>query len=517
MSGSNTSNSQPSVRFKTVLLLEDDPGHALLIQRVLKNFSPTVTHVTHLAEALKKLSTETYSLVISDLHVPDAQDQALIGAVLKSAKSTPVLVLTSSTDLTVAVDAMKLGAKDYIVKNFNNEFKDVFSLALEKLARAMEFERERLRLQHEMAVIRIAIENSGDGLAILNLDETIEFSNSSFQEFVSLWGGKCQSLSTLFTGNLLKTNQTETDLRSHLDNNQSGSYWSTEINVGGNKNLSFRLELAPLFNARSTSATNEATGTQDQWVLWLRDISDEKRREKFQREILSTTTHDLKGPLGAILLSADLIGSDPTRLDRVKELSLRIGSSAQGAVNLIDEFLSARRLQEGTFILKPTHQRVQGLLEETAGTYETIIKAKGLTLLLECTPNDLSASFDKLGMSRVIGNLVSNAQKFTSRGGTITVSAIDLETEYKIAVKDTGSGIEPAEIKKLFEKFSRLSQHSDVDGTGLGLFVVKCIVTAHGGRISVSSTPGVGTSFEIVLPKEPPMNSNGELISLDFA
>ena len=81
-------------------------------------------------------------------------------------------------------------------------------------------------------------------------------------------------------------------------------------------------------------------------------------------------------------------------------------------------------------------------------------------------------------------------------------------------VRDTGSGIDPTELQRLFQRFSRLDRHHEVAGTGLGLFVVKSIVDAHGGRIHVSSKVGVGTTFELVLPKSPPINAQGEVVAV---
>ena len=77
--------------------------------------------------------------------------------------------------------------------------------------------------------------------------------------------------------------------------------------------------------------------------------------------------------------------------------------------------------------------------------------------------------------------------------------------------------MEPSEVSKLFARFSRLDKHREVAGTGLGLFVVKSIVTAHGGNIEVTSKVGKGTTFDTIFPKAPPVNERGELISLDFA
>ncbi len=498
--------------FETTLLLEDDPGHALLIQRVLKTYSKEITHVTTLRAAEASLNEKLPALIITDLHVPDGQELQIVEKLMAISRGTPMLVLTSSTSLSTAVDAMKLGARDYIVKNFGPDFKDVFGLAIQRTARSVQLELERKRLQHEMAVLRIAIENSLDGLAIFNANGSIDYSNTAFIEIVQRWGANSSDIFGIFSENILRSKELVQVLHDRLSGSVSGGFWSTEILLVNDKIAAWRLELSSLFGENKGVDVNSP-----QWVLRLEDISEEKRREKFQRELLSTTTHDLKGPLGAIILSSDLIFTKPEDISRVKDLSLRISSSAHGAVNLIDELLSARRIQEGTFVLRPSVHNISLLLYEIVDEYQTMADAKSITLSSSVSNDSMVCAFDRLGLLRVLGNLLNNAMKFTPKGGTVTLSASEQEDFINIAVSDTGAGIEPSEVKKLFERFSRLPQHSDVAGTGLGLFVVKCIVTAHGGSLDVSSTPGAGTRFTLTLPKSPPVNQNGELISLDFA
>jgi signal transduction histidine kinase len=119
-------------------------------------------------------------------------------------------------------------------------------------------------------------------------------------------------------------------------------------------------------------------------------------------------------------------------------------------------------------------------------------------------------------MVRVLGNLLSNAVKFTDKRGSVTLVVMPKDTTYTIRITDTGAGMEPQEARKLFERFSRLKRHEDIEGTGLGLYIVKAIVEAHGGIISVASALGVGTTFELLLPMDPPVNAQGELMLLDF-
>ena len=184
---------------------------------------------------------------------------------------------------------------------------------------------------------------------------------------------------------------------------------------------------------------------------------------------------------------------------------------------MIDEFLSARRIQEGTFVLKPAKHNIGELLSGVIVDFETISNARSIKLQFEKPAMEVVAEVDKLGFVRVISNLLSNAMKFTKKDGQVKVRLTPAGEEFHVVVSDTGCGMEPNEAQQLFERFSRLEKHREVAGTGLGLFVVKAIVNAHGGKIDLTSKVNEGTTFDLTFPVKAPVNERGELYSLSFA
>jgi PAS domain S-box-containing protein len=491
--------------FESVLLIEDEPAHALLVSRALKDLVRTVHQASSKKEALALLTATAPlrpSLVISDLNLPDGKELEIVEPVIAALGDIPLIVLTSSTSLATAISSMKVGARDYIVKNFGPDFKDTLALSLQRVAVSINDQRERKRLEHEMSILRLAVENGTDGVALVHQDGSISYCNTAFTELAHRLKGSTFHVKDFFEHGIVDPHLIE----NIIERVNSVAVWTTEVQTQKDIGLTLRLELSRLTDQESHEILS---------ALWIRDITEIKRRERLQKEILSTTTHDLKGPLGAILLSAELITQKPELTERVKEIGLRISSSAQGAVNIIDEFLSARRLQEGALTLRPKAIAFQDLLDEVLRNVEPMMRAKSVHFHAT-VPQDFVVHVDKLGMVRVLGNLLSNAVKFTDKRGSVTLVVVPKDTTYTIRITDTGAGMEPQEARKLFERFSRLKRHEDIEGTGLGLYIVKAIVEAHGGIISVASALGIGTSFELLLPLDPPVNAQGELMLLDF-
>lgn len=489
--------------FEDAILIEDDPSHVLLLKRALRWHVKNIRVVGTLAAAEAQIGQAPPSILLSDLLLPDTSGISHISKLRSSLRDIPIIVLTSSSSLEQAVAAMKEGANDFLVKDFGKEFDEVLGLTLSRLATERALALERATMQRKMVALQNAIENSSDGLAVINRQGSVLYSNSGYRTFAEICGGTPDSLQSSFGEQVQTKKRLLESIEQNLNTLSIGGSWNCEILLTNNKDVAYELNISAF-----------QSGEDPQYVAWVRNIASLKRRERFQREMLSTTTHDLKGPLGAILLSSELL-QDMVGPSKTKDLIVRIASSAQGAINLIEEFLSVRKIQEGHLILRPSSQSLQSLIESATQDFTAVAKAKGIRIAAELE-DDAALMVDKLGFHRALGNLLSNACKFTPKNGDITIRTQQRDGEVYISVKDTGPGMEAAEVRQLFEKFSRLDKHSAVAGTGLGLFVVKSIISAHGGRIEVRSQPGQGTEFTIILPNMPPMNERGELISLEF-
>ena len=218
-------------------------------------------------------------------------------------------------------------------------------------------------------------------------------------------------------------------------------------------------------------------------------------------EVLRAVAHDLRNPLNAIGLSAHLLTGGSVPYERQQKLLRSITGASQRMNRLIEDLLTIGRLRAGQKIPLDLHREDPAdIVEHVCEMLGPLAAEKSVTLRSSKPWTPMPAIVvDRSRILQALTNLLDNALKFTPAGGTITVSCEGLDGRIRFAVKDTGSGIEPADLEKIFDPFwqARGSAHR---GAGLGLAIAKAIVEHHHGRISVESQLGVGTTVSLVLP-----------------
>jgi signal transduction histidine kinase len=169
---------------------------------------------------------------------------------------------------------------------------------------------------------------------------------------------------------------------------------------------------------------------------------------------------------------------------------------------MINDMLDLARMENSRGMQQQTQLRLTDIIEETVAFMQPKAKERGVTLALELPPNMPLVLAHPRSMEEVFTNLISNAIKYSPNGGTVSVSAIPCGEYLEVRVSDTGIGIAPEEIPKIFDKFYRVKhpQTRQVIGTGLGLSIVKEIIAAHRGSVDVESESGIGTTFKVLLP-----------------
>lgn len=224
--------------------------------------------------------------------------------------------------------------------------------------------------------------------------------------------------------------------------------------------------------------------------------------ERRRLEFLSMLSHDIRNPLGVLLGYAEMLDEALHSRDmtEVELLLQRLSTTAHSVYALVTNYLDFSRLKAGQLSLLREPVQLDALVLRLVRQYETDTQRRRLNIKVEAHPRPLTISADSLALERIIANLLSNAVKFTPEEGHITIRIAEEAREVVITVSDTGSGIAAEELPHLFDKYHQTPSPRRREGIGLGLYIVKMLTEAHGGRVTVTSTPGQGSHFSVFFP-----------------
>jgi light-regulated signal transduction histidine kinase (bacteriophytochrome) len=256
-----------------------------------------------------------------------------------------------------------------------------------------------------------------------------------------------------------------------------------------------RRAAAAIDNARLYSAAQAAT-------------ADAERAVRAREDLVAVVSHDLKNPVAAIDLEAarlqKKISTVPPRdagLEPVFGALERISRATRRMSGLINDLLDVAKIEAGRFLIEPTPHALGPLLDDALEILAPLATARGIDLASEVEDRTLEVRVERERVFQIVSNLVGNALKFTPSGGRVLVQAAARRQErcVRIEVRDTGKGLGDADPARIFDRYWQAAP-SERGRVGLGLFIVRGLVEAHGGRVGVESAPGQGSTFWFTLP-----------------
>jgi two-component system phosphate regulon sensor histidine kinase PhoR len=237
-------------------------------------------------------------------------------------------------------------------------------------------------------------------------------------------------------------------------------------------------------------------------VELFRDISEIKRQERERKNFLSMLVHDMKNPIviGEGFLNRLLAEKAGSLTEKQKEYLSIVREETAKLQRIVTDFLDFSKFERNQYQPAPAPYNLEEALDHRLEAMRVVAEKKDLHLFFEYDQESLPIILaDAAMIDRVISNLLDNAVKYTEPGGTVTVRLANRTEDVLVEVADTGMGIRPKDLPCVFDAFCRIDKRAE--GSGLGLSIAKAIVDAHGGTISVESTPGKGSTFRFTLPK----------------
>jgi two-component system phosphate regulon sensor histidine kinase PhoR len=239
-------------------------------------------------------------------------------------------------------------------------------------------------------------------------------------------------------------------------------------------------------------------------VMVFHDITELRRLEKVRQDFVANVSHELRTPLSSIKGYAEtLLDGAVEDKGHAREFIGIIHQESDRLANLINDLLDLARIESGNMELSKAPFDVLAVAKRAVESMGGQARAKSIKLGITAFSGVLPLAVgDEFGFRQVLTNLLDNALKYTPEGGGVTISVEAAGGFLQVNVADTGIGISPADIPRIFERFYRVdkARSREAGGTGLGLSIVKHIVQAHGGRVWVESAPGSGSVFSFTIP-----------------
>jgi signal transduction histidine kinase len=239
-------------------------------------------------------------------------------------------------------------------------------------------------------------------------------------------------------------------------------------------------------------------------VVLLQNITQIKLLEKLKTDFIATVSHEFKTPLTSLLMGLSLLAEE--HLGRLTEAQFRtvqaLREDGEVLVNLVNDLLEISKIDSGKSILRLQPAFIGQIVANSIRYFEEDAHRQRVELICEIPPDLNAIEVDPEKIQWVINNLIQNALKHTQADSYIRITVADLADKLCISIQDTGNGIPPEYVPKIFERFFQVKGYDlEIAGSGLGLAIAKEIVEAHGGEIWCESRLNEGSIFSFTLPK----------------
>ncbi len=531
----------------TILLVEDDPTYARLVQLTLRRAATRqfeLVHVNHLADALIQVKQRAFDAILLDLTLPDDQGLQTFQRLHRVVPETPIVVLSGHDDEQLALSAVQSGAQDYLVKPQTD---------MRGLTHAIEYaiERQRVQMERSRHMTRLGILRDVDeelnrhldldyvltmaldtavrlGVADAGLIGLLAESGIQQMKAINYDRGKLTGIDLLnqgVVGRCLQERRAQRVLDVSTDPDYVALLPATRAEVAipllsqdrlvGFLNLESTdparfteetFDFLKLLAARIATAVDNARlyDTAQAQLGQLKLLYDQVRElEQMKTDIIRVATHDLRTPINNVLgfthLLRRVLGNDSG--PQVREFLDFIEQSTRRMQTITNDILSLERLDANGDLPSEQIDLCQ-LTRRAFQEYEEQARQRRLAYTLSVGDRPVIVRAEPALLYEAMANLIGNAIKYTPEGGSVRVGLRASAAAATFEVKDTGYGIPEDQQERIFQPFFRARSEAveGIDGTGLGLHLVKNIISRHAGEMLFESEYGRGSTFGFRLP-----------------
>ena len=496
--------------------MDDDEDTLRALDLLLRAEGFQVSTAADGEAALSQARCELPSVVLTDLQMPLIGGLDLCRRLHEIDRDLPVIVMTGFSNMNSVIETLRAGAEDYLIKPLQEdavvwcveraisrraalrEQEELSRLVNEHLVLSSIREQEHAEVEaEEHAKLNALLENLEEGVAIVDGTGQVLMLNRSAYAIL----GADHDLATIAALHALDA----CDLRGQplppdqrpvaraLRGEQFANYEVLQVTPNG--------ELRRV--ASTGTCVRDGTGRVALAIVVFRDVTQLRRLEQQREEYLSLITHDLRNPLTSILFFVQTLkrsmdkkgpGDDPTA-----KLAERAERNVKQMGAMLEELTEATSLESHGVTLRLAPCDLRALVADVVDRMDDVRKGR---LVLEADDGSpMVVRADASRIERVVSNLVTNALKYSADDARVSVRLARKGSDVALEVSDQGIGIAPESVKMLFDRYYRTGGgKARARGLGLGLYIARLIVEAHGGRIDVSSVVGEGSTFKVLLP-----------------
>jgi two-component system NtrC family sensor kinase len=544
-----------------VLIVDDSIELCRFLSKdILPQFGYDTLTAMNGERGLRLISEQQPDLVLLDVQLPDISGMDVLREMQQRQLALPVILMTAHGSESIAIEAFRLGAKDYLIKPFDI---DIALDAIDRVLGRARLQREKERLSQELEETRSDLEQrvkeltvlfgvSKSVTSLLDLDKVLERVVEAAVFIAKAEEGALWLLEPTTGELLLRAEKGLDQQRAQLrrlkaQDSMVGQVFRASrpirmvsgVGEDGMKIKTNYLALALLsvpllaksqpigvLSVANRTQNRPFTANNEAMLQTLADYAaiaitnarlyreihafsqelEEKVRERTLelRNSVSTVYHELNNPITAIGGYAALLldtKAGPLNTEQTRFLG-RIRSNVERLVRLVDDLSDVSKIEDGRLTLEPKPLNLKQVVEETINSLSSLITEKGLQVDITLAPDSSPVMGDPQRVAQILTNLVSNACRYTPAGGQIIITSSQGNGTAELTVRDSGIGIRPNELDRIFERFYRSDDPlvQDQPGTGLGLAITKSLVELHGGELWVKSVVGKGSTFGFTLP-----------------
>jgi PAS domain S-box-containing protein len=509
-----------------VLVIDDEENARWALERALRDDGFLVSAASDGVNALAEAQRALPDVVLTDLQMPRMDGVTLCQSLHAIDPDLPVIFATASSEMQSVVASLRAGAEDYLVKPLEYDAV-VWSLERAIARRAEKVAQERLRRENQelyralnerlvlssirehehaetealrRAQLSALLENLAEGVVIADRAGGIVMFNEAARAILGTDGeprtiDELQSLEAYDLGGRSLCSE-ERPVSRALRGERFADYEVVRVRADGD-----RRQLV----STGTSVKDE-NGNIVLAIVTFRDVTELRRLEQHRDEFLALTSHDLRNPLGIILmlvgtLKRYVVETSGTPVDQhaIVGLAERVERNVRRMNAMIEELTEATNFESHAVTLRCIPCDLRELI---ANVVDNLDDPRAQRVKIEADdPSPCVVFAEASKLERVIANLLTNALKYSDDDTPVTVRLSRGARDIELAVSDRGIGISPGSVKRIFDRYYRTTGgKARASGLGLGLYIAQLIVEAHGGRIDVSSEVGKGSTFTLTLP-----------------